>query len=136
MAADEQVSAVGRFIRTIKDCAWCRVRHLKFSYYPKSLMVGCLIAVTKSLNNEIGMSSLIDEYSPFTLIIGQPVQTHKQLVELSYGDYVYIHTKDISNTMDSRTIPAISLYPSGNLQQGWKFMSLNTRREVHRKLWK
>ena len=136
VAADEHVSPVERSIRTIKDRTRCHVHNLPYSHYPKTLMAGCVISATKALNNEVGMSTLSNEHSPFTLVTGYPQRSHKEIIQLSFGDYVHVHTtNEVSNTMDTRTIPAIALYPSGNLQQGWKFMSLHTGRVIHQRHW-
>ena len=45
-------------------------------------------------------------------------------------------SNNIINNNEERTISAIALYPSGNMQKGWLFMSLNTGRVLHCHQWK
>ena len=71
-AADEYVSPVERSIRSIKDRTRCQVQSLPYTKYPRTMVIGCVIFSTKSLNNEIGMSTLSAKLSPNTLITGQP----------------------------------------------------------------
>ena len=88
------------------------------------------------LNNEIGMSKQSNIYSPTTLITGQPPPAYYELDELTYGEYVELYmANNVTNTMEPRTISAIALHPSGNLQNGWNFMSLDTGRILHRNQW-
>lgn len=83
------------------------------------------------------MSHLSEDHKPFTLITGPPTHTHEQINELVNGDYVHLHTtKDVINTVNTRIIPAIALFLSLNLQNGWKFMSLHTGSVIDRKQWK
>jgi len=56
---------------------------------------------------------------------------------MTFGEYAEVYAGgNITNTNEERTTSAIGLYPSGNLQGGWIFMSLNTGRALHRKQWK
>ena len=58
-------------------------------------------------------------------------------MSLMFGEYVEIYTGvNTINKNDELTISAIALYPSGNLQQRWMFLSLNTGRVIHRHQWK
>ena len=136
VAADEHVSNIERSIRTVKERTRCHIHHLPYARYPKLLVAGCVITAVKGLNNEVGISPLSEEYSPFTLVTGQQIPTHEQAIGLTFGDYVQVHNiQEMNNTTHSRTLPAIALYPSGNLQNGWRFLSLDTGKMIHRKHW-
>ena len=136
-AADEHVSMVERSIRTIKDRTRSVVQFLPYNRYPRNMIIGCVIFAVKSLNNEVGMTKLSDIHSPHALVTGQPPRSYKDVIAMTYGEYVEVYAMSpIKNNIDERTISAIALYPSGNNQGGWIFMSLNTGRLLHRNQWK
>ena len=75
--------------------------------------------MTNMLNNEVGMSTLSNKYSPNVLITGRPQLKYDELMSLMFGEYVEAYTSDNTiNTNEERTTSAIALYQSGNLQQG------------------
>ena len=83
------------------------------------------------------MSPLSNEYSPSTLVTGQPQPSYKEPSMLSFGGYAEVYTaNNIINNNEERTTSSIALYPSHNAQGGWMFMSLSTRRILHRRQWK
>ena len=43
--------------------------------------------------------------------------------------------RQITNSNEARSVGAIALYPSGNAQHTWHFMSLNTGKRLHRRDW-
>ena len=43
--------------------------------------------------------------------------------------------RQITNSNEPRSVKAIALYPSGNAQHTWYFMSLNTGKRLHRRNW-
>ena len=136
-AADEHVSMVERSIRTIKDRTRSQIQHLLYSRFPKAMIIGYVIFAVKSLNSEIGICRLFSNYSPHTLVTGQPARPYNQIVSMTYGEYAEVYAANpITNDNNERTISAIALYPSGNHQDGWIFMSLNTGRLLHRHQWK
>ena len=63
-------------------------------------------------------------------------------MSLVFGEYAEVYASNqiksnqIKNNNEERTISAVALYPSGNQQNGWIFMSLNTGRAIHRHQWK
>ena len=69
LAADEHVSVVERSVCPIKDSSCCRVQYLPYTKYTRTIVIGCVIYRTRSLNNEIGISKLSNEHSPNSLII-------------------------------------------------------------------
>ena len=62
-AADEHVSTIERSIKTIKERARCQVQYLPYAKYPRVMVIGCVLFTTKSLNSEVGMCKLTDEFS-------------------------------------------------------------------------
>ena len=53
---------------------------------------------------------------------------------IEYGQYAQTHEKH-DNSMDSRTIGALALKPTGNHQGGYYLFSLYSRRRIHRTHW-
>ena len=132
-AVEEHVNEVEQSIRTIKEQTRCQIHHLPFRNYPCMLTMGAVIFAIKALNSESGMSSLSKDLFPMTLITGMAPPIYNTLMELSYGDYVQTHNaKEVTNTTTERTNDSIALYPSGNGQEGWRFLSLSTGRIHHR----
>ena len=136
-AADEHVSPVERSIRSIKDRTRCQIQSLPYTKYPRTMVIGCVIFSTKSLNNEIGMSILLSKVSPSALITGQPQQNYNEVTLLIFCEYVEVcSVGSVTNTNEERTTSAIVLYLFGNLEKDWMFLSLNTGRVLHRHQWK
>jgi len=55
---------------------------------------------------------------------------------MNFGEYVHVYNvRGATNTNQPRTVGAIALHPSNNLQGGWYFMSLDTGRRIHRRQW-
>ena len=136
-AADEHVSMIERSIRTIKECTRSQIQFLPYIKYPRNMIIGCVVFSIKSLNIEIGMCKLSSDYSPHTLVTGQPPQTYEEMTILSFGDYTEVYAaNNVINNNEEGTTSAVALYPSSNSQGGWMFMSLSIGRILHRKQWK
>ena len=136
-AADQHVSMIERSIQTIKERTRRQIQFLPYTKYSRNMIVGCIVFSIKSLNNEIGMCKLSSEYSPHTLVTGQPPQTNEEMTIMSYGDYAEVYAaNNIKNNNEERTISTIALCPSSNSQGGWMFISLSTGRILHRSQWK
>ena len=67
--------------------------------------------------------------SPWTILTGHRIEyaTHCQL---EFGEYVQTH-EEHDNSMQPRTIGALSLRPTGNVQGGYFFFSLTTGRVLN-----
>ena len=130
------VGEVERYIRTIKERVRCTTHHLPFKRYPKIMTTGCVTYNIKRLNNLPADDGVSDTMSPNTLITGAPGIEYKELTKLQFGDYVQVHQENtITNTNEPRSVGAIAIYPSGNAQGTWYFMSLNTGKRLHRRNW-
>ena len=68
--------------------------------------------------------------SPRTIITGQLLDYHKHC-RYEFGEYVQTH-EEHDNSLQSRTVGAIALRPTGNQQGGYFFMSLHTGRIINR----
>jgi len=67
------------------------------------------------------------------LITGQVIR-FDQHCQLEFGMYMQVHESH-NNSMLPRTSGALALWPSGNVQGGHYFFSLNTGRVIHRARW-
>ena len=130
------VGEVERSIRTIKERVRCTTHHLPFKRYPKIMTTGCVTYNIKRLNSLPADDGVSNTMSPNTLVTGVPGIEYKELTKLQFGDYVQVHQENpITNTNEPRSVRAIAIYPSGNAQGTWYFMSLNTGRRLHRRNW-
>ena len=85
------------------------------------MIAGLVISVVKSLNNKIRASKLSNEYVPHTLVTGYDLPNYNQLMDLTFGFHVEVkNINKRTNFTKPCTIPAVVLYPSGNLQVGWR----------------
>ena len=98
--------------------------------------MGCVNYNIKRLNNLPADDGISDTLSLNTLVMGAQNPDYNELVKLQFGDYVQVHQeRQITNSNKPRSIGAIALYPSGNAQYTWYFMSLNTGKRLHRRNW-
>ena len=111
----------------MKEGTRCHVHRLPFERYTKLMVSGCVIKTIKDLNQLPSPNGLSENLSPSTLITGVPGPDFNRVSELNFGDYVQAYKiSGKKNTNRARTVGAIALYPSGNDQGGWIFMSLAT----------
>ena len=75
-----------------------------------------------------------DQYGPKAILAGEVIQY--KYYSIPFGTYCQIHEEDAPrNSMAARTRGAKSLGPSGNLQGGQNFYTLNTGTVVCRRSW-
>lgn len=68
-------------------------------------------------------------------MLGENLDFKKHL-SLPFGQYCQVHEEDNPrNSQIARTKGAISMGPSGNLQGGFKFMTLNSGKKIVRRSW-
>ena len=121
---------VERSIQTIKERVRCTIHDLPFKSYPR------ILVTVKRLNNLPADEGILGTMSPNTLVTGAQCPDYSELVKLHFGDYVQVHQeKQITNNNKLRSVGAIALYPTGNAQHTWHFMSLNTGKRLHRQNW-
>ena len=137
VAAEEHVGDIERSIRTVKECTQCHVHCLPYKRYPKAMIAGCIRNVINKLNQLPAENGISDELSPSTLITGEGRMDYNDVKDLEFGDYVQAyHNKGVTNTNNPRSVGAIALHASGNLQKGWYFMSLLTGERIHVYQWR
>ena len=74
--------------------------------------------------------------SPSSIVLGTYRPDYEEIKKLNFGDYVQAHQPlNITNDNKARTVGAITLHPSGQLQGRWYFMSLVSGERLHRYQW-
>ncbi len=134
-SSNEHVPEIERRIRVVKERARA-VRHsLPFSRIPKLLMIHLIFNCVKLLNHFPAKGGISDTLSPKTLMTGETLH-HTKHLSLQIGQYCQVHEEDTPrNSQLPRTKGAICLGPSGNLQGGYKFMSLNSMKKIVQRSW-
>ena len=116
IAADEHVGEMERSIITIKDATRCHVHRLSYKRYPRQMVKGCVGMMLKCLNQLPNKNSVCTNMSPSSIVLGT-CKLDYEGKKLNFGDYVQAHRPhNITNDNKSRTVRAIALYQSGNLQ--------------------
>jgi hypothetical protein len=116
---------------------WSRAAQhsLPFQQIPKLLMIHIVLNAVKMLNFFSTKGGISNTLSPKTIMFGETLDYKKHL-SLQVGQYCQVHEEDtLCNSPSPRTKGAISLGPSGNLQGGYKFMALNTRKKITCQSW-
>ena len=77
----------------------------------------------------------IPNVSPSPLMTGIKLDYSKHCL-LPIDEYVQVHDEPIpTNSPTARTVGAITLGPTGNLQGGYKFLNLQTGKKITRRNW-
>ena len=132
-SANEHVPEIERKIRVIKE----RTRAVRYSLpcnaLPALVTTHAVLFVTKQLNL-FPVKGGISGWSPKQIMTGEVV--HYKFCSIPFGCYCQISEEgEPRNSMLARTRGAIALGPSGNVQGGHKFYTLDTRSVVVRRQW-
>jgi hypothetical protein len=134
-SSSEHVPEIERRIRVVKE--WCRsTRHsLPFNRIPQLLTIHVVFHAVKLLNHFPAKGGISNTLSPKTIMSGETLHYKKHL-SLQIGQYCQVHEEDAPrNSQLPRTKGAICLGPSGNVQGGYKFMSLHSMKKIVRRSW-
>ena len=132
-ARDEHVPGIERTIRTIKDSTRSTYRLLPFRRIPRLILNHLVRNAVFWLNAFPVTDGVSSQYSPRYLILGFSLEFNKHVC-LEFGAYVQTH-EEHNNNMSDRTVGAICLGPTGNIQGGHYFMSLATGERIIRHRW-
>jgi hypothetical protein len=134
-AAREHVTEVERRIRLMKERSRGIKNTIPFTYIPKLMLIEMVNFVVMWLNAFASKSGISEEYSPRELILRRKLDFKKHC-RVPFGTYCEVDDDpEPSNTMQSRTTPAIALGPTGNAQGTYKFFSLRTGKKIKRRNW-
>jgi hypothetical protein len=99
------------------------------------MTIHMVFIAVKLLNHFPPKGGISDTVSPKTIMTGETLD-YKKHFSLQLGQYCQVHEEDTPrNSQLPRTQGAICLGPSGNIQDGFKFMSLTTGKRIARRTW-
>jgi hypothetical protein len=100
------------------------------------MLIEMLANVVLWINAFPPSSGVSTAYSPRTIMTGTALDFNKHC-QIPFGAYAEVHEdRNITNTIDARTQPAICLGPTANFQGSYKFLSLQTGKRITRKQFK
>ena len=129
-AASEHVAEIERRIRIIMERCRATLSTLPFKKLPNVMTINLVdfsVFLLYAMPAKSGISVI---FSPGELICRQKVDA-KKWCKFLFGEYVEAHEEpSVINSMQSRTIPAICLGPTGNFQGLIKFMCIETSLKI------
>ena len=126
----EHAPMIERFIRVIKERCRCYYAMLPFNNLPRIIVIHLLKTVMFYINAFIWKKGVSPFLSPMTILEGV-VLDYNLHFQVIFGEYLHTY-EATTNTMKSRTVGAIALGPTGNLQGGIRCYSLVTGRILQR----
>ena len=131
---NEYVPEIERHHRVIKERAHACPHTLPFEVLTRLLLVEMVNNCVLWLNM-FPAKGVITNASPRNLMTGIKLDYNKHF-RLQFGSYVQVHDEpSLTNSSNTRTIGAITLGPTGNLQGGYKFLNLRTGKKITRRNW-
>ena len=127
--ANQHVPVAEARIKLIK--AVCRAVKAGIPWrIPPSKLMHLVFYSNNRINSVPSMSNDFAE-TPREIFWGTKLDYFKDL-RIGFGDYCEVFDENADNSLRQRTVPAIALYPSGNAQGSWRFLSLDTMRVITR----
>ena len=134
-AANEHVPQIERQIRVIKERVRAIRHSLPFKYIPGLMLMELVYFSTMWINAFPPKGGVSPNISPRGIMIGTQFDYAKHC-KLPFGSYVQAHEEpSTTNTQGARTVGAICLGPTGNLQGSYKFLNLRSGRLITRRSW-
>ena len=130
VSKDEHVPEIERMIRVIKERARCYYAMLPYKRIPRMMIIQLMTTVIFYVNAFVWRQGVSQFLSPTTIVEGISLDFNKHF-HVIFGEYVHTF-EGTTNTMKDRTVGAIALGPSGNLQGGIRCYSLLTGKVLHR----
>jgi len=132
-AASEHIGEIERRIRLIKERARGIVCTLPYPDLPQQIVIHLMHFVVMWLNNFPSATSGT-RYSPREIILRHRLD-YAHHCRAMFGSYCEVHEdhETSRNSMKPRSVPAICLGPTGNIQGTYNFLSLVTGLVIHRR---
>ena len=127
---DEHVGVIERFIRTIKERMRSTINVLPFKQIPARMVIELAKREVFWLNAFPSVDGVSSTLSPRTIVSGDTI-SYDRHCRFDFGEYVQTHEQH-DNSMASRTVGALAMRPTGNLQGGFYFLSLDSGRIINR----
>jgi hypothetical protein len=132
-AAKEHVPEVERKIRLIKERGRGTLNTLPLKKMPRLMLIELIYHVVLWLNAFPANSGVSETLAPRKIVYRHKLDFSKHC-KSPFGAYCEVHDDpEKTNTMVTRSTPAIVLGPTGNLQGTYKFLSLATGKKVKRR---
>ena len=126
----EHVPEIERFIRVVKERARCYFAMLPVKKIPNIMVIHMIITVVFYINAFVWRQGVSQFLTPMTIVEGVLLDYNLHF-SVIFGEYAQVY-EGTYNNMRLRTVGAIALGPSGNLQGGVRFYSLLTGKILHR----
>ena len=129
----EHVPEIERMNRVSKErarCYFAMVARIGIYVLPRTVVIQLMITVAFYVNAFVWRLGVSQILPPLTIVEGTVVDFQKHFHVL-FGEYVHTY-EGTDNTMKPRTVGALALGPSGNLQGGVRCYSLITGKVLHR----
>jgi Reverse transcriptase (RNA-dependent DNA polymerase) len=134
-SANEHVPRIERQIRVIKERVRATRHTLPFKVIPLLMLVDLVYTTTLWINAFPPKGGVSTNLSPRSIMTGIQFDFKKHC-QLQFGSYVQAHEEPSpTNTQAARTVGAICLGPTGNLQGSYKFLNLRTGKRITRRSW-
>jgi len=132
-AAKEHVPEVERKIRLIKEWGRGILNTLPFKKMARLMLIDLVYHVVLWLNTFPANSGVSETLSPCEIVYRHKLDFAKHC-KSPFGTYCEVHDEPApTNSMVTRSTPAIVLGPTGDLQGNYKFLSLATGKKVKRR---
>jgi hypothetical protein len=132
-AASEHVGEIERKIRVIKEHSRGIICTLPYAHIPHQMLLHLLHHIVMWLNNFPVSGGVSDHFSPREIILRNRLDYSHHCKAL-FGSYCETHEdNEPTNSMQSRTLPAICLGPTGNMQGTYNFLNLTTGHVIKRR---
>ena len=128
----EHVPIIKRSIRTVNERARSATVELPFGTIPQLMVISLLEGVERWMNAFPTEDINKDSVSSATVIKGRE-NPADNVSRIAYGSYALVYT-GTSNTLNSRSVPAIALRESNN-NGGHYFMLLESGQRIHSNKW-
>ena len=106
---------------------------LPFEAFPPRLVIEMVYAAIFWLNAFPHRLGISQDYSPRTIVTGLSID-YKLHCRAEFGEYVQTH-EEHDNSMQTRTVGALALRPTGNRQGSFYFYNLNSGLRINRLRW-
>jgi hypothetical protein len=133
--ANEHVPKIEGQIRVIKERVRATRHTLSFKVIPLTMLIELIYSSTLWINAFPLKGGVSSTLSARNIMTGIQFDYQKHC-RLQFGSYVQAHQEPSpTNTQAARTVGAIYLGPTGNIQGSYKFLNLRTGKRITRIRW-
>lgn len=134
--AQEYVPEVERVIRVVKERACCFVSTLPFKALAKLPEKHLILYVVQIMNFTVHPNGISPFLSPATIVTGKQLDINVHY-RVPFGTFcqVPIEPKPLNSVPKPRTLDAIALRPTGNMQGGYYYYHIDSCNIIARRTW-